>query len=200
MAGAIILDRDGTLIDFWRDHERGIVTPAFHPDHVRLLPGAIEGLGLLRDAGFVFAIATNQPDAAKGRVPKDAIARTNDALVARLADRGITIARVETCLHHPERHDGGDATLCVDCDCRKPKPGMLLRIVAALGVRSDESWMIGDTASDLGAAHAASMRCALLSLPRRCELCVFRDVTLEGRAPALRAGDMFAAAQAILAS
>ena len=65
MTRGVVLDRDGTLIDFYRDPELGVVTPAFHPDHVRFLPGVIDGLSILRDAGYAFAIATNQPHAAK---------------------------------------------------------------------------------------------------------------------------------------
>ena len=83
MAHGVILDRDGTLIDFYRDAELGVVTPAFHPDHIRLLPGVVEGLTILRDAGYEFAIASNQPHAAKGQLKLDAIDRTNGALVVR---------------------------------------------------------------------------------------------------------------------
>lgn len=209
MKRGIVLDRDGTLIDFVRDHERGIVTPAFHPDHVRLLPGVVEGLTALRDAGYAFAIATNQPDAAKGRLPVSAIERTNAALIGRLSEAGISIAQLEVCLHHPEPCDGGDPRLNVACECRKPKPAMLERIVEHLGWRRDDSWMIGDTASDLGAAQRAGLRSGLLMRHNRCELCVLVGVSLEGskrldvegpsRLPDVTAPDLPGLAAAILA-
>ena len=198
MTKGIILDRDGTLIDFYRDHERGIVTPAFHPRHMRLLPGVVDGLCKLRDAGFAFAIATNQPDAAKGRLPREAIERTNAALVERLGEHDIVIERLEACLHCPERFDGSDPALTIECDCRKPKPGMLESILSACAWDRDESWMFGDTASDLGASHAASIRFGLLQRPNRCELCVFDQVSLRGVEPALCAATIDALADGVL--
>src|SRR6202041_1694204 len=103
-----ILDRDGTIIDVVRDEETGAVTVAFHPDQLRLLSGAVEGMRALQDAGFVLAIATNQPAPAKGQFSADAVRRTNDALVAMLAKQGVRIAALEACMHHPEGGAGGD--------------------------------------------------------------------------------------------
>jgi len=80
-----ILDRDGTIIDVLRDEETGAVTVAFHPDHIRLLPGSVDGMRALEDAGYVLAIATNQPAPAKGQFSADAVRRTNVALAERLA-------------------------------------------------------------------------------------------------------------------
>lgn len=169
-----ILDRDGTLIDFHRDPELGAVVSAFHPDQIRLLPGVIEGLRALADAGFQLAIATNQPGAAKGQIPWSAIARTNDALVGQLAREGITIAEVAVCGHHPEGGPGGDVTLVRACDCRKPAPGLLIGLARSLDLDVAQTWMIGDADADVGAAHRAGMRAGLLLDLRRCELCPLR--------------------------
>ena len=196
----VILDRDGTLIDFYRDTELGVVTPAFHPDHVRLLPGVAEGLRLLQAAGYPLAIGTNQPDAAKGRTTREAIARTNDALLAALAAEDITIAALRVCLHHPEGGPGGEPALITTCACRKPKPGMLLDIAHSLGLEPAHSWMVGDTAHDLGAASAAGMRAALLMPEARCELCQLAGVPLGGLEPEVRAPRREVLAQRILAS
>ena len=171
----VILDRDGTLVDFHRDAELGAVVSAFHPDQLRLLPGVVDGLRALRDAGFTLAIATNQPGAAKGQLPRAAIERTNRALVERLAEHGIPIAAVAVCLHHPEGGPGGDPALARACDCRKPEPGLLLGLARELGLDPAASWMIGDTAADVEAARRAGMRAALLLDTRRCELCPLKD-------------------------
>ncbi|TKC99137.1 D-glycero-alpha-D-manno-heptose-1,7-bisphosphate 7-phosphatase [Polyangium fumosum] len=170
----VILDRDGTLIDFVRDAELGAVVSAFHPDHIRLLPGVAQGLALLQDAGFVLAIATNQPGAAKGQIPESAITRTNQALVDALAREGIRIEAVRTCLHHPEGGPGGDPALATDCGCRKPKPGMLLSLVDELGLDPARSWMVGDAAVDVLAARGAGLRAGLLFEWGRCEMCPVR--------------------------
>jgi D-glycero-D-manno-heptose 1,7-bisphosphate phosphatase len=198
MTRGIIVDRDGTLIDFYRDAELGVVTPAFHPDHVRLLPGVVLGLHALQDAGYVIAIATNQPDAAKGGLPRAAIERTNEALVSALADEAIQVATMRACMHHPEGGPGGDRSLIQTCDCRKPKPGMLLSIAEELGLDRGASWMIGDTAADLGAAHGAGIRCALLMQVERCELCQLVGAPPTGLTPELRAPTLDELAAAIL--
>jgi D-glycero-D-manno-heptose 1,7-bisphosphate phosphatase len=171
----VLLDRDGTLVDFHRDAELGAVVSAFHPDQLRLLPGVVEGLRALCDAGYVLAVATNQPGAAKGQVPRAAIERTNRALVERLAERGVVIARVATCLHHPEGGPGGDPELARACACRKPAPGMLVDLCRDLGLDPAASWMIGDGAVDMEAARAAGLRGGLLLDTRRCELCPLKE-------------------------
>ncbi|WP_437321365.1 D-glycero-alpha-D-manno-heptose-1,7-bisphosphate 7-phosphatase [Sorangium sp. So ce385] len=170
----IVLDRDGTLIDVVRDPELGVVVTAFHPDQIRLLPGALEGLRRLADAGFLLAIATNQPGAAKGQVPWRAIERTNRALVDGLRAAGVEIAALAACPHHPEGGPGGDPALIGPCDCRKPKPGMLTGLARDLDLDVAASWMIGDAPSDVAAARAAGMRAGLLLDRRRCELCPLR--------------------------
>jgi D-glycero-D-manno-heptose 1,7-bisphosphate phosphatase len=167
----VVVDRDGTLVDFHRDVELGVVTPAFHPSQLRFLPGAVEGLSLLARAGWPIAIATNQPGAAKGEISREAIERTNAALVARLAEAGVPVGLVAVCLHHPVGGPGGDPALAALCDCRKPLPGLLLRARDALDLDPSASWMVGDTAADLGAARAAGFRAALLTRAARCELC-----------------------------
>jgi D-glycero-D-manno-heptose 1,7-bisphosphate phosphatase len=169
-----ILDRDGTIIDVVRDEETGAITVAFHPDHLRILSGAVEGMRELQSRGFVLAMATNQPAPAKGQFSADAVRRTNDALVARLAAEGVQIAAVEACMHHPKGGEGGDPSLVRDCDCRKPKPGMLNALIARLGADRAHSWMIGDGAGDVEAARAAGLRAGLVFATNRCELCPLR--------------------------
>jgi D-glycero-D-manno-heptose 1,7-bisphosphate phosphatase len=170
-----LLDRDGTLVDFHRDEELGAVVSAFHPAQLRLLPGVIEGLCALQEAGFVLAVATNQPGAAKGQVTRAAIEATNQALVDLLGREGIRIARVATCLHHPEGGPGGDATLVRACDCRKPAPGLLLDLCRDLDLDPARSWMIGDSTADVGAARRAGTQSGLVLDTRRCELCPLKD-------------------------
>lgn len=182
----VILDRDGTLIDFHRDAELGAVVSAFHPDQIRWLPGVLEGLRALAGAGFALAVATNQPGAAKGQIPWSAIARTNAALVARLASEGIAVEEVAVCGHHPEGGPGGDAELVRPCDCRKPAPGLLIALARSLDLDVAQSWMIGDTDADVGAARRAGMRAGLLLDDRRCELCPGRPGPEEAASPPAR--------------
>jgi D-glycero-D-manno-heptose 1,7-bisphosphate phosphatase len=169
-----IFDRDATVIDVVRDEELGAISVAFHPDQIKLLDGAIEGMRALQDAGFVLAMATNQPAPAKGQFSADAVRRTNAALLTRLAERGVNIASLEVCMHHPEGGPGGDPALVRACDCRKPKPGMIRTLLERFGADAAASWMIGDSMGDVEAGRAAGVNTALVFLPNRCELCPLR--------------------------
>ncbi len=174
MTRVAIFDRDGTIIDVVRDEETGVVGVAFHPDQLRLLGGAVEGMRAFQDAGFTLAIATNQPAPAKGQFSAAAVRRTNDALVARLADAGVRISAVEVCMHHPEGGPGGDPALVTNCNCRKPKAGMLVELLSRLSGDPAASWMVGDSEGDVRAGRTAGMKTALVFASNRCELCPLR--------------------------
>ena len=174
MTRVAIFDRDGTIIDVVRDEEVGAVTVAFHPAQIRFLPDAIEGMRAFQEAGFALAIATNQPGPAKGQVSAAAVQRTNDALVARLAEQGVHVAALEACLHHPQGGPGGDPSLVRVCDCRKPKPGLLRSLMSRLDGDAAHSWMIGDAVADVQAGQAAALKTALVFASNRCELCPLR--------------------------
>jgi len=193
-----ILDRDGTLIDVVRDEETGAITVAFHPDQIRFLPGAVEGLRALQNAGYTLAVATNQPAPAKGQFSAAAVHRTNAALVAKLAVEGVRIAAVEVCMHHPLGGPGGDPALVQRCECRKPMPGMLTAVASRLGADLRRSWMIGDGAGDLEAGRAAGVHTALVFADNRCELCPLRDAGPAGLRPDLHGADLLQIARGIL--
>lgn len=200
MRRAVILDRDGTLIDVVRDEETGAITTAFHPSHLRLLPGVVDGLRDLSAAGYLLAIATNQPGPAKGHFSSAAVARTNDALVALLRDHGVEIARVAACLHHPVGDPAGEPALIGPCDCRKPAPGMLTRLVDELSLSRAQSWMVGDSRGDVEAGQAAGLKTALLFSPDRCELCPLRaGPVFRGNQPDVHAGSFAKLTKAMLA-
>jgi D-glycero-D-manno-heptose 1,7-bisphosphate phosphatase len=82
---------------------------------------------------------------------------------------------VKACLHHPDGGPGGDASLVGPCACRKPLPGMLDQLVAELGLDRARTWMVGDSAADVEAGHAARLRTGLVFPRNRCELCPLRE-------------------------
>jgi len=185
----VILDRDGTLVDVVRDEETGVITTAFHPAQLRLLPGVVEGLRALQSGGFTLAIATNQPGPAKGHFSAAAVKATNDALVAMLAKQNVQVAYVAVCMHHPS---------VGPCDCRKPKPGMFVEIAEALRLDRGASWSIGDTTTDVEAGRAAGMKTGLVFDPKRCELCPLRGGPAGN--PDVSGATLRAVAEAILQS
>jgi D-glycero-D-manno-heptose 1,7-bisphosphate phosphatase len=142
-----LIDRDGTII----------VDKVYlsDPDGVEFTPGAIEGLRLLRDAGFALVLITNQSGIARGLFDIATLERIHDRLQSMLAANDVRLEAVYFCPHGPD--DG--------CDCRKPAPGMIKKAMRDLGVRPDKVVVIGDSDADMGAAEAAGVRSVRVAAP-----------------------------------
>lgn len=152
MRRAVFLDRDGVILD-----DRG---PCWRPEDARLYPYAPAALARLRRAGFALVVITNQPVVARGLATLDEVAALHAWLNATLAPEGAAIDHFELCPHHPE------ATLAAwraDCDCRKPRPGMILGAARALGIDLAESELIGDRLTDVAAGLAAGCATTLVT-------------------------------------
>lgn len=144
---AVFIDRDGTITE-----EVGYVN---HPRRLRLLPRAAEAIRRLNRVGLPAVLVTNQSGIARGYFDEPMLRRVNGALEAA----GASLRACYVCPHHPRE---GAPPFRHDCDCRKPKPGLLLRAAADLGVDLERSWMIGDKPSDIEAGHAAGTRTVLV--------------------------------------
>ncbi len=152
MRRAVFLDRDGVILD-----DRG---PCWRPEDARLYPYAPAALARLRRAGFALVVVTNQPVVARGLATLDDVAAMHAWLNAALAEHGAAIDRFELCPHHPE------ATLAawrVDCACRKPRPGMILRAAHALEIDLAASELVGDRPTDIAAGLAAGCTTTLVT-------------------------------------
>ena len=147
---AIFLDRDGTLNvkPPEGDYVRG--RSQFH-----WLPGAAEGAAALAQAGFALFVVSNQRGVARGLVAEATLAGIEAEIQTALRSRGAQIEAFTYC-----RHD-----LDARCDCRKPRPGMILSLAAERGLRLDRSWMIGDSVSDVASGQRAGCRTVLLCEP-----------------------------------
>jgi D-glycero-D-manno-heptose 1,7-bisphosphate phosphatase len=148
---AIFLDRDGVVIE--DAHHVGT------PDRVRLLPGAAEAIAALNRAGWPVVVVTNQAGVAKGLFPFAAVDRVHAHLREQLAGYRARVEAFYFCPHHPE---GEVEPFRVECQCRKPQPGMLRRAAAEHGLDLARSWMIGDRVSDLEAGAAVGARTVLV--------------------------------------
>lgn len=143
---AVFLDRDGTLIE--SDVINGHPVPYHDSDDVRVLDGVLEGCARLKAAGYSLVMVTNQPDIARGTVSGIVIDTINTHIVDEL---GLDLAL--TCAH-----DDAD-----NCDCRKPKPGLLQRGAKTLGIDLDDSsFMVGDRWRDVDAGHNAGVTTVLI--------------------------------------
>jgi D-glycero-D-manno-heptose 1,7-bisphosphate phosphatase len=162
---AAFLDRDGVLIEILRDPELGVLYTAFHPDHLRVPPGTSEALDRLAERGFQRIVVSNQPGLAKGHFTAAQLDRTH----ARLREL-LPLEAVYVCPHHPEGAAGGDARFIRACDCRKPRPGLLLQAARERGIDLARSVLIGDSVDDVRAGQAVGVRTVFLN-GGRCELC-----------------------------
>jgi D-glycero-D-manno-heptose 1,7-bisphosphate phosphatase len=137
---AVFLDRDGVLLPVvLRD---GVPRPIAE-EEVELLPGVAEACHALREAGFLLVVVTNQPDIARGTVSVEAVERINARVRSLLPLDDVWVCP----------HDDADA-----CDCRKPRPGLLIDAAASLGVELASSFMVGDRWRDVGAGRRAGCR------------------------------------------
>jgi D,D-heptose 1,7-bisphosphate phosphatase len=145
---AVFIDRDGTLSV---DHGHVARVEQMEP-----LPGIGPAMRRLNDAGLRTVLVTNQPVIARGDCTAAELRKINGRLEWELARSKAYLDRIYYCPHHLDRGFPGEiAELKVECDCRKPSPGMLTRARAELNIDLAASWMIGDSTADAGAATQA---------------------------------------------
>jgi D-glycero-D-manno-heptose 1,7-bisphosphate phosphatase len=147
----VFIDRDGTLTE-----EVGYVN---HPRRIRLLPRSAEAIRRLNAAGIAAIVATNQAGLARGYFSAEVLKAANDEMLRQLKEAGAKLDGVYVCTHHPTE---GAPPYRTECECRKPKAGLLQRAARELGVDLTASTMIGDKASDLDCGRAAGARAVLV--------------------------------------
>jgi D-glycero-D-manno-heptose 1,7-bisphosphate phosphatase len=139
---AVFLDRDGTLI---RD-----VSYLCREDQLEILPRVPEAIRLLRSHGFKIVVISNQSAVARGRLAEADLLKINGVLDRRLAESDAPLDAIYYCPHHPTE---GIGSYKVECDCRKPKPGMIRRASNDLAVEPTISYVVGDQVTDLELAQ-----------------------------------------------
>lgn len=148
---AVFIDRDGTLA-----HEVGYVNDV---SRFRLFPWSIEAVRLINRSGYLAVMVTNQAGVARGYFPEPAVREVHERLQAALADGAARLDGIYYCPHHP---DAGQPPYRQDCDCRKPRPGLLERAAGDLGIDLARSWVVGDRQGDLQVAWAVGARAAMV--------------------------------------
>jgi D-glycero-D-manno-heptose 1,7-bisphosphate phosphatase len=150
---AVFLDRDGTLVEARHYPSR--------PEELVLAAGAGEELRALQAAGFRLVVVTNQSGLARGYFTGADLERMHAHLRGMLAVFGVELDGIYACPHHPE---GVVPELAIACDCRKPRPGLLLRAAADLDLDLPRSWLVGDILDDVEAGTRAGCRTVLVDL------------------------------------
>ena len=152
---AIFLDRDGAInkyVGFLREVEQ-----------FELLDGVSEAIKKINQSGYLAVVVTNQPVIARGEVTYDKLQEIHNKMETLLGKDGAYLDGIYFCPHHPDSgFEGEIKELKIDCNCRKPKPGMLIKAAKDLNIDLSMSWMIGDGKSDVLAGKNAGCKTALI--------------------------------------
>lgn len=152
---AVFLDRDGTInkyVGFLRNI-----------DEFELLDGAVEAIKKINASGYLAIVVTNQPVIARGEVSFEELERIHNKMETLLGKEGAYLDAIYVCPHHPHKgYEGERPELKFDCNCRKPKPGMLLKAAQDFNIDLAQSWMVGDGENDIKAGQNAGCRTALV--------------------------------------
>jgi D-glycero-D-manno-heptose 1,7-bisphosphate phosphatase len=179
---ALFLDRDGVVID--DTHYVGTI------DQIRWIAGSAAAVRLANNAGYVVVVVSNQSGVARGLFGEADVETIHQHIREHFqAESGATFDRFYFCPHHATE---GIDRYRVDCECRKPKPGMLLRAARELDLDLSRSWLIGDRASDIQAGLSAGCRTILVRTGYG------KNVELPEGSPSLVCADLAGAVAAIL--
>lgn len=152
---AVFIDRDGTInkyVGFLRNI-----------NDFELLPGVTEAIKKINKSGYLAIVVTNQPVIARGEVTYKELQEIHNKMETLLGIDGAYLDAIYFCPHHPHKgYEGEIPELKMECDCRKPKPGMLLKAANDFNIDLTHSWMIGDGENDIKAGKAAGCKTALI--------------------------------------
>jgi D-glycero-D-manno-heptose 1,7-bisphosphate phosphatase len=148
---AIFMDRDGTL-----SREVGYVN---HLSRFQLYPWAVDAVRLVNRSGRLAVLVTNQAGVARGYFPESLIHEVHASVNAAMAGGGARLDAIYYCPHHPSV---GEPPYRQDCECRKPRPGLLRRAATDFDIDLQSSWVVGDRHGDLALAWSVGARGALV--------------------------------------
>jgi len=151
MRPAVFLDRDGTI-----NEQMGYIN---HISRFVMLPRAAAAIRLLNEQGIPAVVVSNQSGLARGYFPESLIGEVHAKMNAALAEAGAHVDGIFYCPHHPEAKE---ERFRLDCDCRKPKPGLFLQAARELDLDLARSYVVGDRWSDLKAAAVVQAKGVLV--------------------------------------
>lgn len=152
---AVFLDRDGTINKY--------VGFLQNIDDFELMDGVADAIKKINAAGYLAIVVTNQPVVARGEVSFEELDMIHNKMETLLGKEGAYLDAIYFCPHHPHKgYEGERPALKFDCDCRKPKPGMLICASKDFNIDLKKSWMIGDSEIDIKAGKAAKCKTCLI--------------------------------------
>jgi D-glycero-D-manno-heptose 1,7-bisphosphate phosphatase len=161
---AIFLDRDGTInkyVGFLRNI-----------DEFELCEGVGEAIKKINDSGYLAIVATNQPVIARGEVTYEQLNDIHNKMETLLGQEGAYVDGIYFCPHHPHKgYEGEVPQLKIDCDCRKPKAGMLFKAAEDFNIDLSQSWMVGDGENDILCGKNAGCKTAFIGKDNTADIC-----------------------------
>lgn len=168
---AVLLDRDGVINGLIHHRDAGVIDSPYTLSQFQVLPGVPQAIRQLNDLGLAVAIVSNQPGIAKGYLTPELLQSFDRKMISETAGAGGRIDSIHYCLHHP---DAVVRELKQNCDCRKPKTGLLERAADDLNVALSDCYMVGDGIPDLVAGVTAGCRTVFIGR-WKCEICQFTE-------------------------
>lgn len=169
---AIFLDRDGTInkyVGFLRNI-----------NDFELIDGVSEAIKLINHSDYLAIVVTNQPVIARGEVTINELNEIHNKMETLLGKEGAYIDGIYYCPHHPHKgYEGEIPELKIECECRKPKPGMLLKAVKDFNIDLENSWMIGDDERDIECGKNANCKTALVGKNNECNADICEENLLD---------------------
>ena len=152
---AFFIDRDGTINKY--------IGYLRHPNEFELLPEVGEAIRKINLSGYLAIVVTNQPVVARGEVTEEELQIIHNKMETLLGKKGAYLDGIYYCPHHPDKgFDGEIKELKIECECRKPRPGMLMQAAKDFNIDLAASWMIGDGDNDIKAGRRAGCKTALI--------------------------------------
>jgi len=164
---AVFLDRDGVINELVYHQEQEVIDSPFTPGQFKLIPGVTGALKALRDNGYLAILVSNQPGIAKGHMTSKNFELIKQKMKSELIADGAELDGEYYCLHYTE---AVVEKYRMQCDCRKPLPGLLFKAALEKDIDLKQSWLIGDNLSDIQAGKAAGCKTILIGT-MKCELC-----------------------------
>ena len=160
MRRAVFLDRDGVINQMVYHPDFGIVDSPANPDEFVLISGVGQAIRAINTDGYLAIVISNQPGVAKGKYTKELFEAINEKMHHELTQVGARLDAVYYCMHHPEAIISKYNKVC---ECRKPKPGLLLRAAEEWDIDLSSSYFVGDGITDILAGQAAGANTILIS-------------------------------------
>lgn len=167
MSRAVFLDRDGVINEIVYSPDMGMPDSPLNPSQFKLLPDVAKAIKTFNKIGLKVIVASNQPAIAKGKMTPELFEQIRLKMKADLKEEGASIDGEYYCFHHPEAKI---EKYKADCNCRKPKPGLILKAAKDFNLDPSTCYAIGDSLTDIEAGKAAGCKTFLIG-HSKCDLC-----------------------------